>query len=711
MLTAFKKVALALCCLLISFTLKAQLEITPQTSAQALAQRLVGDGISISNVTISGSPLATGFFRNMGGTQLGLDSGIVLSTGRVLTSGTLYGFNGLQTNFASTTHNTAGDAQLSAIIGNAETNDAIILEFDFVPLGDTVKFNYVFSSEEYPTFTCSDFNDAFAFFISGPGITGAKNIALIPGTNIPVAINSINDGTDPAPQLCNDMGPGSPFTQYFVNNTGSLNFTHNGHTTVLTAVSEVVPCQTYHLKIVIADVFDHIYDSGVFLEAKSLISTPLHIINANPVSNGDPFVVEGCTAGAIQISRSRSLNFPQTINLTFAGTAVNGTDVLTIPSSVVIAAGDSSVTVPITPIADNVAEPLEQLKIYVSYSGCGSVLGFYADSIIINLKDQLSATTVVQGANCTSSTGSIELTVPPNSGATPYQYSINGGAYQSGNSFTNLAPGNYIVNITDSVGCVNSFTTTVGVVNTLTLNAAPADTSICVGASFVPRVTSNASNFSWTPSAGVAQGNTLQPTITPGNLNTQFIVTATEGVCQVKDTISVTVFQGQPANAGPDLSVILGDQVQLQATGAPGATYLWTPSAGLSAANILTPMASPMQTTTYTLTATTTQGCVSSDNVTVTVLSCVDPMNAFSPNGDGLNDFWLVTNNNCFKTARAEVFNRYGGKVFEDPNYANNWNGTFKGKPLPDGTYYYVVTYQLINGKTVYKKGNVTILR
>ncbi|MGZ8544859.1 MAG: choice-of-anchor L domain-containing protein, partial [Flavisolibacter sp.] len=191
MLTAFKNAAFAVCCLLITFSVKAQLQITPQTSAQALAQRLVGDGITISNVTISGSPLATGFFKNVGGTQIGLDSGIVLSTGRVLTSGTLYGFNGLQTNFASTTHNTPGDVQLSGIINNAETNDAIVLEFDFVPLGDTVKFNYVFSSEEYPTFTCSNFNDAFAFFITGPGITGTKNIALVPGTNIPVAINSI----------------------------------------------------------------------------------------------------------------------------------------------------------------------------------------------------------------------------------------------------------------------------------------------------------------------------------------------------------------------------------------------------------------------------------------------------------------------------------------------------------------------------------------
>ncbi len=317
-----------------------------------------------------------------------------------------------------------------------------------------------------------------------------------------------------------------------------------------------------------------------------------------------------------------------------------------------------------------------------------------------------------QDAVCTTG-GVITANVTSNIGGN-FEYSINGGTPQTSNVFSNLAPGTYTVAVQGAGsggGCAVVQQATISLVNNLTVSASPSDTSICVGASFVPRVQSNSTNFTWTPSAGVSSPTALQPTLTPGNLNTQFIITATEGVCQVKDTISVTVFQGQPANAGPDLSVLLGDQVQLQATGAPGATYLWTPSAGLSATNILTPMASPVQTTTYTLTATTTQGCVSSDDVTVTVLSCVDPMNAFSPNGDGLNDFWLVTNNNCFKTAKVEVFNRYGGKVFEDPNYANNWNGTFKGKPLPDGTYYYVVTYQLINGKNVYKKGNVTILR
>jgi gliding motility-associated-like protein len=127
----------------------------------------------------------------------------------------------------------------------------------------------------------------------------------------------------------------------------------------------------------------------------------------------------------------------------------------------------------------------------------------------------------------------------------------------------------------------------------------------------------------------------------------------------------------------------------------------------------LNPSASPSQTTTYKLKVTTPQGCVATDSMVVNVVPyCIKPMEAFSPNGDGINDLWLVTNGTgCLDKAKAEVFNRYGAKVYESNDYKNNWNGTYNGKPLPDGTYYFVITYRLINGKDQYLKGNVTIIR
>ncbi|MBA2744975.1 MAG: choice-of-anchor L domain-containing protein, partial [Flavisolibacter sp.] len=419
----------------------AQLQVTPNTVAQQLAQKLVGQGITISNATLSGSPLSSGMFNHLGGSQLNLDSGIVLSTGRVLTSGTSIGVSGPATSFASSALGFPGDAQLSAQVNNLTTNDAVILEFDFIPTGDTISFRYVFSSDEYPTFACTNFNDVFAFFISGPGITGAKNIALVPGTNIPVAINSVNNNTSNDPQ-CTGMGPGSPFIQFYVNNTGNAVFAHNGHTVVFTAFSAVTPCQTYHLKIAIADVGDQSYDSGVFLEAGSLSSPPLQIVDNNlPIQNNSPFITEGCQSGSITIARAKKLSTPQEVNLSFGGTAINGVDVNLIPSVVTIPANDSIIVVPIVAIADGITEGIEQLKVYVSLGGCTSAN--YSDSVTINIYDQVTATAVTQNANCTGTTGQIAITVPQFSGVGPYTYSLNGGAFQTSNVFGNLSNGNY----------------------------------------------------------------------------------------------------------------------------------------------------------------------------------------------------------------------------------------------------------------------------
>jgi gliding motility-associated-like protein len=689
----------------------AQLQMTPSSVANQLAQKLVGEGVTISNATISGSTLSSGFFKNLGGNNIGLDSGIVLSTGRVQTAGTDYGLDGIPSNFASTANGTPGDAQLSALVNGLTSNDAMILEFDFVPKGDTIKFRYVFSSEEYPEFACSGFNDVFAFFISGPGIPVTKNIALIPGTNIPVAINSVNNNTTEDPE-CTSMGPGSPFPQYYVANAANATSTlsHDGHTIVFTAISAVTPCQTYHLKIAIADVGDQSWDSGVFLEAGSLSSPPLQIIENNiPTTNGTSFITEGCTSGSITIARGKKLPTPQDVVINFAGTALNGTDISLIPSTVTIPANDSFVVVPITAIADNVMEGPEVFKMYVAVGGC--VGGSTSDSVIIEIRDQVFATATTVNANCSGSSGQISVSVPAFSGVGPYSFSLNGGNFQPGNSFSNLGEGNYIITVKDSTGCVYNMNTPVALTDNLTLTVFPADTSLCKGASFTPNVTSNGTSFSWAPSTGLSNPAIKQPLITVNN-NTSYIVTASLGNCTRQATVNATVFAGVTVSAGPAVTSILGAPVQLNGSSNQPGTYMWTPPTGLSATNILNPFAAPLTTTTYQLKVTTANGCVDSSSVTVTVIDkCDEPMIAFTPNGDGINDLWLVTNPNCLRSAQVEIFNRYGALVYKSDNYQNNWDGTYKGKPVADGTYYYLLKYRMINNNVVQKKGNVTVLR
>jgi gliding motility-associated-like protein len=331
----------------------------------------------------------------------------------------------------------------------------------------------------------------------------------------------------------------------------------------------------------------------------------------------------------------------------------------------------------------------------------------FTDTVFVK-KNTLASTTAKTDATCFVN-GSI--TVNATGGVAPLQYSINGGAYQSSNSFPNLQPGTYTVTTRDAALCNFSNSPVIVALQGAITASAGADTSLCFGASFNRGVISPGTTYSWTPATGVSNPSIANPVFTPQATAT-YTVTASTGNCTAQSSFKVTVFPGATANAGPDAIIITGDIYTLVATASAG-SYLWTPSAGLNSTNTLNPSASPSQTTTYKLKVTTPQGCVATDSMVVNVVPyCIKPMEAFSPNGDGINDLWLVTNGTgCLDKARAEVFNRYGAKVYGSNDYKNNWNGTYNGKPLPDGTYYFVITYRLINGKDQYLKGNVTIIR
>lgn len=330
-------------------------------------------------------------------------------------------------------------------------------------------------------------------------------------------------------------------------------------------------------------------------------------------------------------------------------------------------------------------------------------------TITLAVSNTLAQSVATTGANCTT-TGSIVVTASGGANTT-YEYSINGGTtWQSSNTFAGLGGGTYTV-VTRNPGTPCTTTTTVTIPFTNTLTADPVNgTSICFGASFTPSVTSNATDYSWTPTNGVSNPSIAMPVFSP-SVTTTYTLLARLGTCSTQRTITITIFPGATANAGPDATIIAGDVYAMQASGSAG-TYLWTPSTALSNPALLNPNANPSVTTTYALRVTTTQGCVANDDMTLTVIPyCIKPMNAFTPNGDGINDRWLITNGNCLANAQVQVFNRYGAKVFEDKNYRNTWDGTYNGNPLPDGTYYYVITFRLINNKVENRTGNVTILR
>jgi gliding motility-associated-like protein len=329
--------------------------------------------------------------------------------------------------------------------------------------------------------------------------------------------------------------------------------------------------------------------------------------------------------------------------------------------------------------------------------------------VTLTLANNLTQSIAKTDANCTTP-GTITITAT-GGGTPPYEYSINGGTtWQSSNSFTGLAGGNYnVVTRNPVTTCTTTTAITINFTNTLTLDPI-AGTSICFGNSFTPTVNTNANSFSWTPTTGVSNAAIATPVFAPAS-TTAYTLEARLGICSTRQSMNITIFPGATANAGSDAVIIAGDVYPMQATGSAG-SYLWTPSTGLNNPAILNPSATPATTTTYALRVTTNQGCIAIDDMTITVVPyCIKPMNAFTTNGDGVNDRWLITNGNCLIKARAQVFNRYGAKVFEDLNYKNTWDGTYNGKALPDGTYYYVISFQLINNKVESRTGNVTILR
>lgn len=245
----------------------------PALTPTDLANMLVGTGVSISNVQYSGVNTAAGTFSGGAGI-LGIESGIVLSTGKISD------VVGPNTADATTTDNgQPGDSDLDSLIPGYTTFDATVLEFDFVPTTDVVTFEYVFGSEEYNEYVGSPFNNVFGFFING------VNQALIPGTTTAVAINNVNNGgtgemytwpvTNPAYYRNNDLQQGG----------GSINTELDGLTVVLTVTANVNAGVTNHIKLAIADAGDAILDSDVFIKAGSFSSPTLTLA---PLTDTNP---------------------------------------------------------------------------------------------------------------------------------------------------------------------------------------------------------------------------------------------------------------------------------------------------------------------------------------------------------------------------------------------------------------------------------------
>jgi gliding motility-associated-like protein len=601
-----------------------QLTISPTHPAAVLAAKLAGSGISISSPVLTCPGVANGTFVSVT-TPIVIDSGIVLTTGRAINT------TGLETFLASTNNAAPGDPDLVTLAGTG-TFDACTLEFDFVPQGDTVSFNYQFGSEEYTNSTCGQYNDAFAFFISGPGITGMQNMALVPGTNIPVTVNSINSGVPGPPGWpgfcnianCTAMGPGSPFTTYYINNTGGTQVTYRGYTRKLRAFHQVTPCSTYHLKMSIADAANGLYDSGVFIEAGSLSTNSYRFRKNDSIGHtiaGIPnALVRGCAPATITVLNSRVTGTPQKVYFSYAGSAVKGPD-YTAPDSATINPGDTSVVISITGNPATPATGIRTITIFLSSPfSCGII-----DTISLNLLDAPTLSLLTPDtAICLGQSFQIRA-----NGSAGLLYTWTPSASLSSATAiqpiaTPVASTSYTVNaVLPLSGCAPLVRTVNVAVNMATMSIVTPDTTICKGDAFQIMVSGSAGLFyTWTPGATLDFANAQNPWARPLTTMTYSVtaVSVTDG-CTATDQITVTVSDPIISIINPAPSICPGKQVQLLVSGDPTYSYSWEPGTGLSDPDIMEPFAGPLVATTYTVTATVpTLGCKTTSVATVTIL-------------------------------------------------------------------------------------------
>lgn len=239
-----------------------------------LIQSLVGSGVTISNITVNGTPSHSyGFFTN--GNPASVYKGLGINEGVILTTGKISDAVGSNVNSPEkTVENGTGGEPLLDNLGLGTTMDACVISFDIVPQGNSISLKYVFASEEYPNYVDDQYNDVMGIFISGPGIAGVQNISLVPGTSSPVCVNNVNEGY--STECDSNTGTGCMNCAYFENNCFGKVHQYDGFTKVLRATaSNLTRCETYRMTIAIADVEDMLLDSALFIEKKSITSPVL----------------------------------------------------------------------------------------------------------------------------------------------------------------------------------------------------------------------------------------------------------------------------------------------------------------------------------------------------------------------------------------------------------------------------------------------------
>ncbi len=476
-----RKILFALASVLFFGQFSAQLVVTNDlTPEDYVLQVLLGEGVTATNITFNAA-MADVLSNQCGefdgvNSNIGMEAGVILSTGDVSEApGPNDGAGGDGSALFPVDTEYENDVDLLAIAGEDNINDNAVLEFDFVPQGDTLRFNYVFASEEYPEFV-NQFNDAFGFFLAGPGISGiysapaefpagSANIAVVPDVNIPVTINNVNNGTTNCPA----GGPDGPCTncEYYVDNCGGETVEFDGFTSVLEAFAIVECGALYHIKLAIGDALDGNYNSAVFLEANSFSSEPSGLTLQTLFPLGLVEISETCDTAVARIGRQcdgdstyYALNY-----LESDSSATYGVDYEALPDTIIMVPGQSDSIFGVVTISDGLEEGIEYLCIELSQALHPDSAWTVIDTACVPIIDSYTFDALANDQTmwCPEQIPSLNAN-PQFPGVAPfdYEWSLNGVSMSTDDPYNPPVPENYgdsvyyDLDVVDYCGAVNN---------------------------------------------------------------------------------------------------------------------------------------------------------------------------------------------------------------------------------------------------------------
>lgn len=661
-----KKIILIFFGVLFNVSVSQNITVNQTFTAQQLIENiLVNSGcVSVSNFSASGGNFSAGEmsfgYFNANGSVFPFQEGIVLSTGK------LSSVIGPNANFSDSGIGMGwnGDSDLNTALSLTNTFNATVLEFDFIPNANTISFDYIFASEQYllnPTANQCNYTDGFAFLLKEASATSYQNLALVPGTTIPVRVNTVRgSGT-----IC----PAANQTYFDAFNTGTYPTTYDGQTKILTAQAAVIPGTLYHIKLVIADEGNARFDSGIFLKAGSFVSEkdlgPNRLLaTGNSLCPNETLILNATQAGATSYQWFKNGNpvgtNSATYDVTSAGTYtveinVNTTCVITGSIEIEYAPNITTSTTSFTACDTNsdgfAAFDLNAIKtqIFNNLPSNYSVALFESPTGTTALPANFTNTTpnqqiiyarIVSLENCYSNIP-ISLNVLSSGGILPSEiinicnnsvttisapsgfstYSWNTLPVQNSQSISISSSGNYIVTLTNANGCTNTKTYTV--INSELANI----TSIEVN-DFEENLTALIS--------------------ISGNGNYTYSI----------DGIN---FQNTPLFNLPE----------------PGEYRIYVKE----------------------------ENC---GTVSDTFFAITYPK-FFTPNGDSFNDVWQIKNldKKGLENSKIYIFDRFGKLIKELNKINSSWDGTFDNQKLPSTDYWFII--EVSNGKKI--KGHFSLKR